>query len=440
MEKFNQIALGLSRKIANRNAKVAVIGLGYVGLPLACELARNRFKVFGIDRDEFRVREVNRGNSYLSDLPDAAIKSLIKGKRLSAVDSFEALSRSDVIIVCVPTPLNKVQDPDLSCVMDAVREIKGRLRKGQLVILESTTYPGTTEEVILPELEQAGLKAGRDFFICFSPERIDPGNLRFRTNNIPKVVGGITETCTKLGVQFYGSLVGKVIPVSSTRTAEMAKLLENTFRIVNIGLINELATVAEALKVDIWEAIEAASTKPFGFMPFYPGPGVGGHCIGIDPVYLSWKAKKHGKNIQFIELARTINLRMPEYIVERVLHLLSTRLHRSIHGSKVLILGVAYKANVSDVRESPAFEIMERLQEYGARVSYHDPYARELKNERSVWRSKRLDQKLIKGQDLVVLLTNHDAFDRAMIAKTARCIFDTRNALKDFRNPNIVKL
>ena len=440
MAKLNRIAIELSQKIRSRKARVAIIGLGYVGLPMACELARSGFTVVGIDTDSYRVRAIGKGRSFLKDIPSAVVQRLVRAKRLSASSSFTQLATSDVIMICVPTPLNKIQDPDLSYIVSATTEIKKFIRKGQLIILESTTYPGTTDEVILPELERDGLKVGRDFFLCFSPERIDPGNPNFRTGNIPKVVGGVTEICRELGTRFYGLILKKVVPVSSTRAAEMTKLLENTFRIVNIGLINELAIVAKALGIDIWEVIEAARTKPFGFMPFYPGPGVGGHCIGIDPVYLSWKARHHGKTVQFVDLARLVNTQMPDYISDQVVYILNERARKGISGAKIMIVGVTYKADVADIRESPALEIINRLGELGARVDYHDPYIHELKNGPRVWQSKVLTASALRSQDLVLLITNHKVLNYTLIARNSKTIFDTRNSFKNCRSKNIVKL
>lgn len=440
MAKKSKAAVNLSRKIRSREACVAVIGLGYVGLPLACVFARKGFRVVGLDRDSGRIEQLAKGQSHIADVPHKEIKRLIKRKRFSATTSPEALRTADIIVICVPTPLNKIQDPDLSYILQARDDIRRFIKPGQLIILESTTYPGTTEELILPEFEKSGLKAGKDFFLCFSPERIDPGNSKFHAGDIPKVVGGITEMCTWLGVLFYSSAIHQVVPVSSTRSAEMTKLLENTFRIVNIGLVNELAMAAEALGIDIWEVIEAASTKPFGFMPFFPGPGVGGHCIGIDPVYLSWKAKHHGKSIQFIELARTVNLHMPDYMVERIFHLLNAKAKRGIHGSRILVLGVAYKADVSDVRESPALEILARLKRAGAQVSYHDPYVAQLEHEGEKWESKKMTASILRAQHLVVILTNHSVFNWGLVAREAKLIFDTRNSLKDFKQSHISRL
>ena len=438
---MNSIARKLSEKIRSRKAKVAVVGLGYVGLPLVVAFVKKGFKVVGIDLDSHRVDQIRHGRSYVEDIPSTELARAVRQKRLEATESYKDLEEADVIIICVPTPLNRVKDPDLSHILQAAEAVRERLRVGQLVILESTTYPGTTEEIVLPTLERSGLRMGRDFFLCFSPERIDPGNRNFPFTKIPKVVGGVTPLCTALGAEIYGTVIEKIVPVSSARTAEMAKLLENTFRIVNIGLVNELAQVARALRINIWEAIEAASTKPFGFMPFYPGPGIGGHCIGIDPIYLSWKARLHGQEIDFIELARRINARMPRFVTEQAVNLLNARLHKAVSGSKILILGVSYKPDVSDVRESPALEILELLQSLGAQISYHDPFVSELKNEHFNLRSEPLRSHTLKNKDLVIVTTAHSRINYSLVAKHARLIFDTRNIkAPTFRSAKVVRL
>ncbi len=436
METVSRLLLG---KIKSHRARIGVIGLGYVGLPLACAFAKKRFFVTGIDTDPGRVASLLKGKSYIADVPSSVIKSCAKAGRLRAVSDEKILAEMDVIIVCVPTPLNRVKDPDMSYIVAATKAIQKRLRRGQLIILESTTYPGTTEEVILPSLEKSGLKAGKDFFLCFSPERIDPGNKNFGTNNIPKVVGGVTKTCTQLGAALYGVLTS-VVSVSSPRTAEMAKLLENTFRIVNIGLINELARAAGSLKVDIWEAIDAAKTKPFGFMPFYPGPGIGGHCIGVDPIYLSWKARMHGSDLHFIELARRINAEMPSYVVSKAVFALNEFRGKAISRSRVMLLGVSYKKNVSDVRESPALDILEELERLGAHISYHDPFVPSIKDEQVLLKSVPLTASQLRRQDLVILTSDHSTFNYKMIVRNSALIYDTRNALRNFKSPNIVRL
>lgn len=430
----------LAQKIRNKEALIAVIGLGYAGLPLAVAFAQKGCRVYGLDLDEEKVTALNAGQSYLGDIPSWVLRRLVSRRLLSAHRDYDLLKTVDVAIVCVPTPLNRVKDPDISYIVAATQEIARRLRRGQLVILESTTYPGTTDEIILPDLERSGLKVGRDFFLCFSPERIDPGNRQFHTTNIPKVVGGITPRCTRLGGLLYSIITPKVVPVSSSRTAEMAKLLENTFRIVNIGLINELARSAGAMKVDIWEAIEAAKTKPFGFMPFYPGPGIGGHCIGVDPIYLSWKARLHGSDLHFIELARRVNAEMPRYVVEQAVYTLNRYAHKAVSRSKVLILGVTYKKDVADIRESPALEILGELKALGAKVNYHDPYVPVLHDQGLRLKSVKLTVPEIRRQDLVILITEHSSLDYKKIVSHARLIYDTRNALRKFKKNTIVRL
>lgn len=430
----------LALKISKSKAHIGIIGLGYVGLPLAAAFAGKGFQVTGIDRDPEKVQALQKGKSYIPDIPTSIIKRLVQSKKLHASTQTDVLSDTDVVIVCVPTPLNRVKDPDLSFIVSAADAICQNLHKGQLVILESTTYPGTTDEVILPSLEKSGMKVGRDFFLCFSPERIDPGNAHFQTNNIPKVVGGVTPACTRLGTALYSKITVAVHPVSSTRAAEMAKLLENTFRIVNIGLINELARAASSLKVNIWEVIEAAKTKPFGFMPFYPGPGIGGHCIGIDPIYLSWKARIQGHDLHFIELARRINSEMPHYVVSQAVYALNQYAHKAISRSKVLVLGVSYKKNVPDTRESPSLDILHELKKLGAAVSFHDPFVAELDHQGNRYKSISLTKANLAQQDLVILATDHTKLPYRFIVQHAPLIYDTRNALKNFSHPHIVRL
>jgi len=438
---MSQAANTLLSKIYSRKACVAVVGLGYVGLPVAMAFVRKGFRSRGIDLDLQRVEKLRRGHSYVEDVPSSEIARAVKSKCFEASEDYEGIDEADIIIICVPTPLNRVKDPDLSYILRAAEAVRDRIRPGQLVILESTTYPGTTEEVVLPTLEKSGLKVGKDFFLCFSPERIDPGNKKFPFTRIPKVVGGVTPACTRLGAAIYGQIIKRIIPVSSARTAEMAKLLENTFRIVNIGLVNELAQVARVLGIDIWEAIEAASTKPFGYMPFYPGPGIGGHCIGIDPIYLSWKAKLHGHEIDFIELARRINARMPRFVAEQAAFLLNARLRKAVKGSRILILGVSYKKDVGDIRESPAIEILELLHGLGAKVSYHDPYVPQFGNEHFSLRSEPLTPANLKKKDLVIVTTEHSKVDYGLVVRHAKLIFDTRNVKSPaFRSPKVVRL
>src|SRR5580765_6773595 len=371
----------LLKRIENKQARLGVIGLGYVGLPLAIEFARAGFHVVGYDVDKAKVADLNAGSSYIPDVPSAHVAEAVKAGTFRATTDGNELKDVDIIDICVPTPLRKTRDPDLSYVVKAVETTASVLRKGQLVILESTTYPGTTDEVVQPALEAGGLKAGEDFYLAFSPERVDPGNPTHNTKNIPKVVGGINEASNTAAVAFYSQVIDTVIPVSSTRVAEMVKLLENTFRAVNIGLVNELALMSHRMDINVWEVIDAAKTKPFGFMPFYPGPGLGGHCIPIDPFYLSWKARQSGFECRFIELAGHVNASMPDYVVERVAEALNS-VRKPINGSSILLVGVAYKKDVNDMRESPALDILELLARRGARVSYADPWVPQLKHDK----------------------------------------------------------
>ncbi|MFH1312181.1 MAG: nucleotide sugar dehydrogenase [Candidatus Eisenbacteria bacterium] len=432
----NSIFTKLRRKIRHREASLAVIGLGYVGLPLAVEMARAGLKVYGIDVDAEKVRMVNAGDSYIQDVPSKTLKSVVRRKSLMATTDFSILARCDAIDICVPTPLRKTKDPDISYIISAVEHIGAHLRRGQLVILESTTYPGTTEEVILPRLEQTGYKVGKDFFLAFSPERVDPGNREYTTGCIPKVVGGITESCTQIASELYMISIDAVVQVSSSTVAEMVKLLENTFRSVNIGLVNEMCLMCDRMNIDVWEVIEAAATKPFGFLKHYPGPGLGGHCIPIDPFYLSWKAKMAGFEPRFIELAGQINSSMPDYVISKINDVLNDS-KKSIRGSKVLILGAAYKPDVSDTRESPAIDIIRMLIERGARVVYADPHVDEIKFDGITMQSVPISGKKISVYDCVVIVTNHAAFNYDMIVRCSRAVVDTRNALKDFSSRKI---
>ena len=426
-------------KIRRHEARCGIIGLGYVGLPLALEFARAGFRVTGIDVDRGKVDAIMAGRSYVVDVSDAEIAEQVAAGRLMATSDFAAIAELDTVNICVPTPLRKTKDPDLTFVVSAVNEIRRHLRRGQLVILESTTYPGTTEEVVLPALEASGLQVGRDFCLAFSPERIDPGNPQFNTRNIPKVVGGVTPACTKMAAALYAECVDQVIPVSSTRVAEMVKLLENTFRSVNIGLVNEIALMSHALGVDVWEVIDAAKTKPFGFMAFYPGPGLGGHCIPIDPFYLSWKAKMNGFEPRFIELAGHINESMPRFVVEKITDALN-RHKKSVRGSRVHILGVAYKAGVNDIRESPALNVMKILTDKGAMLSYSDPYIPAIREEGLCLDSLPQKNGWLANIDCVVVLTAHREFDYGSVGESAPLVVDTRNALQGYRGENIVRL
>lgn len=438
---LNATAQKLLKSLENFQARIGIIGQGYVGLPLAVAFAKRGFRVSGIDLDRRKIESLRKGKSYIEDVPSRDVEELVSKKLFSPTDDFDVLAKLDVVIICVPTPLNRVRDPDLSFITKAADSIRERLHKGQLIILESTTYPGTTEEIILPNLERSGLSVERDFFLCFSPERIDPGNKKFPIHKIPKVVGGINPVSTRLGAALYSNISEQVVPVTSSRTAEMAKLLENTFRIVNIGLVNELAKIANVLKINIWEAIDAASTKPFGFMPFYPGPGIGGHCIGVDPIYLSWKARTQGADVRFIELARRVNEEMPRFVIDKAMHILNTRTHKAMSLSKILILGVSYKRDVSDTRESPALEIIHGLEELGAKVNYHDPFVPQIKNETIHLKSLPLKVKNLKAADLVIVVTDHTSLDYDYIAKNARVIFDTRNVKwSEKYNGKLIKL
>ncbi len=416
----------LSQRIKQRKAHIGLIGLGYVGLPLAVEFAREGFRVTGIDLDQSRVEGVLHARSYILDVSSEDLRHLRQSGRLQATASFDVLRGQDAIIICVPTPLRKTREPDMSYILSATEQIARRVRKGQLIVLESTTYPGTTEEVILPALEAQGLKVGRDFCLAFSPERIDPGNSVYTTRTIPKVIGGITPACTRLAQELYGSVIHKTVCVSSAKVAEMVKLLENTFRAVNIGLVNEIALICNRLGIDAWEVIEAAKTKPFGFMPFYPGPGIGGHCIPSDPMYLAWKVRVHGFEARFIELATQINGAMPEYVVEKVVSVLNDR-RKPLKGSQVLLLGLAYKKDVSDLRDSPAFDVARLLEERGASVGYHDPYVESVQLNGTKQISQPLTESVLRRSDCVVLLTNHSQVDYGFVLKHAPVIVDTRN-------------
>jgi UDP-N-acetyl-D-glucosamine dehydrogenase len=432
-------APALARRLEDRSARLAVIGLGYVGLPLAVEFAKAGFKVHGIDIDERRVRDLNQGRSYIQDVATADVADMVKAGRFSATTDFSVLKRCDSVNICVPTPLSKQRDPDVSYIVAAATEVARHLHRGQLVILESTTYPGTTEELVLPMLAESGLQVGRDFYLAFSPERVDPGNATYTTRNIPKVVGGVTEACTRAAVQLYRQRLDQVVPVSSTQVAEMVKLLENTFRSVNIGLVNEMAMMCARLGIDVWEVIRAAATKPFGFMPFYPGPGLGGHCIPIDPFYLSWKARASGFEARFIELAGYVNGHMPDHVVDLVAEALN-RQGRSVRGSRVLVLGVAYKADIDDVRESPSLDILEKLRERGARIEYSDPHVPTLRFAGGVMKSVPFTPARIRAFDCVVVATAHRSVDYRALLRSARSVVDTRNALAGVRSPKIIRL
>jgi len=427
------LATELRRRINTREVRTGVIGLGYVGLPLAVEFARAGYSVVGLDIDQRKVDAINGGTSYIPDVTQKDIAELSASGRLQATSDFRAIRDLDTINICVPTPLRKTKDPDVSYMVAAVEEVAKYLHPGMLIILESTTYPGTTEELVRPILEATGLKAGRDFFLAFSPERVDPGNPHFSTANVPKVVGGTTPTCAAISEALYVNAIERVVKVGSTQAAEMVKLLENTFRAVNIGLVNEIAMMSDTLGIDVWEVVDAAATKPFGFMPFYPGPGLGGHCIPIDPFYLSWKAKQNGFDARFIELAGQINGHMPEYVVSRVSEALNAN-RKPVNGSRVLVLGVAYKRDIDDVRESPALDVMKLLHDKGAAVSYSDPHVPFL--AATTWhgphalQSVVIDPRALDGFDAVVITTDHKAFDYELLAHHGVTVVDTRDALR----------
>jgi UDP-N-acetyl-D-glucosamine dehydrogenase len=431
-------AEALAVKIQARTAKASVIGLGYVGLPLATELGRAGFSVVGVDKDPNKIAAIQGGSSYIPDVDSKLFSELAGAGKLSASLDAAVLAHCDTVSICVPTPLRKTKDPDMSFIMDATELLAAYLHPGMLIILESTTYPGTTEEAILPVLEQSGLKAGKDFFLCFSPERVDPANPTFHTRNIPKVIGGVTPECTRMGALFYSQVMDTVVPVSSTRVAEMVKLLENTFRMINIGLANEVALMCDRMGIDVWEVIDAAATKPFGFMAFYPGPGLGGHCIPVDPLYLSWKIKQAGYEPRFIELASHINGQMPFFVADKVQAALNEQC-KAVKGSRVHIVGVAYKRDVSDIRESPALEVIAALDQRGALLTYSDPFVPELKLHGLTLQSQDLMQ--AAGQsDCCVIITNHSNVDYRALVDVAPLVVDTRNALKAMRSEKIVRL
>jgi UDP-N-acetyl-D-glucosamine dehydrogenase len=431
----------LESKLERHNATAAVIGLGYVGLPLAMEIAAAGFKVIGIDLDSSKIAALKEGKSYILDVPEKTVADAVRSGQFTPTTDFSALAGADTVSICVPTPLSKSRDPDISFILSATEEIRKYLHRDQLIVLESTTYPGTTDELIVPELECSGLKVGDDFFVAFSPERIDPGNASFTTRNTPKIVGGITARCTEIARLFYSQFIERVIPVSGTKCAEMVKLLENTFRSVNIGMVNELALMCDLLGVDVYEVIDAAATKPFGFSPFYPGPGLGGHCIPIDPHYLAWKLKALNFQARFIGLAAEINGMMPSVVSTMVADGLN-RSSKSIRGSKVMILGVAYKKNVSDCRESPALDVMRLLSEKGALLSYNDPLVPSLRLGRSMLKSIEASPAIIADHDCVIILTDHSTYDIPSIVEAAKLVIDTRNSTKElhvFRD-KIIKL
>jgi UDP-N-acetyl-D-glucosamine dehydrogenase len=431
-------AARLKEKIQNKTAKVGIIGLGYVGLPLAVEFGEAGFEVIGIDILQSKVDDLNKGVSYIQDIPTETLRPLVESGKIRATTDFSVIRDLDTIDICVPTPLRKTKDPDMSFIDAASREIAKYFHEGLLVVLESTTYPGTTDEVLRPMFEERGFKVGEDFFLCFSPERVDPGNARFQTKNIPKVVGGTTPECTEIAKLFYSQALETVVPVAGTQVAEMVKLLENTFRMINIGLVNEMALMCDRMGINVWDVIDAAATKPFGFMPFYPGPGLGGHCIPIDPYYLSWKSRQSGIEARFIDLAGQINGFMPHFVVEKIQNALNEHT-KPLRGSHVHIVGVAYKRNIDDLRESPALDIIHLLEKRGAKVTYSDPYVPKIHFEPQDLEHTDLIP-AAKQADCCVIITDHSDFNYTALVESAKLIVDTRNALKNIPSEKIVRL
>ncbi|HBI02597.1 MAG TPA: UDP-N-acetyl-D-glucosamine dehydrogenase [Paenibacillaceae bacterium] len=429
--KIEQLAQSLLNKINTKEAMVGVVGLGYVGLPLAVEKAKAGYRVIGFDVQEKRVGMVNEGINYIGDVVDDDLKSMVESGQFQATTDYSKITELDAVAVCVPTPLDLYQQPDTSYVEASAKEIAKYLHKGMLIVLESTTYPGTTEEILKPILEDTGLVCGEDFFLAYSPERVDPGNKHYNTKNTPKVVGGMTKSCTSVAAALYRNVLeGDIHEVSSPAVAEMEKILENTFRNINIALVNEMAILCNKMGIDVWEVIDAAATKPYGFMPFYPGPGLGGHCIPIDPFYLTWKAREYNYHTRLIEIAGEINNEMPEFVVERCMKILNKE-KKSLNGSKVLLLGVAYKKDIEDMRESPVLPILEKLEAEGADWVVTDPHVTEFKLMGKIVQTVELTPELVASADLVLFTTNHTAFDYEMIGKESKVIFDTRNAMKD---------
>ena len=426
----------LVAKAQDRSALIGIVGLGYVGLPLAMEFARAGFRVVGFDVSQAVVDSLTQGRSHVQDVASADVARFAKEGAFTATTDLARLREPDVVSICVPTPLSKTKDPDVSYVLAATNAVKRALRRGQLIVLESTTYPGTTRELMLPALEGTGLKVGEDFFLAFSPERVDPGNPKWNTRNTPKVVGGITDTCRRVALEIYGPAIERLVPVSSTEAAELVKILENTFRSVNIGLVNEMAIVCDKLGVNVWEVIDAAATKPFGFMKFTPGPGVGGHCIPLDPHYLAWKMRTLNYRTRFIELAGEINAAMPEYWVARAVDRLNEQ-SKAVRGSHTLVLGVAYKKNIDDIRESPALDVIRLLRRHGAIVEYHDPHVPGLKDDDLELKSVPLTPEVLKGADCVLIVTDHSDVDYGLVARHARVVVDTRNALAGGRGKGV---
>ena len=429
----------LIEKIENRTARIAVVGLGYVGLPLAVEFASKGFNVIGIDVSSEKVKKVNAGRNYIQDIDDALLEKLVKEKKIFATSDFSVMKNIDCVSICVPTPLSKTGDPDISYMISARDAIMPHIKSPLLFVLESTTYPGSTYELVATKMEENGLKVGKDVFVAFSPERVDPGNVVYKTHNTPKVVGGVTKQCTKIATVLYSSIIETIVPVSSVTTAEMTKLLENTFRSINIGLVNEVAIMCKYLGIDVWEVINAASTKPFGYKTFYPGPGLGGHCIPIDPLYLSWKLKTLNYKARFIELADEVNSSMPEHVLTLISDALNTK-KKSVNGSKILVLGMAYKNDIDDMRESPAITVCELLILRGAKISYHDSFIPQCRLASKTFKSKKLTPTEIKKADCVIILTSHSNVDYNEVVNLSKLVVDTRNATKGIKKKNIVKL
>ncbi|NVM04296.1 MAG: nucleotide sugar dehydrogenase [Candidatus Helarchaeota archaeon] len=436
---MDDIFYKLKEKIKNRKLKIAVIGLGYVGLPLAVEFTKNGYNVVGIEKDEKRMQMVNKGYSYIEDVNSEFLKDAVNSKKMTVTNDYSALKKVDCINICVPTPLGKTKAPDISYVLDAAENIQKYLSRGQLIFLESTTYPGTTRELVMPILERSGLKTGRDFFLVYSPERIDPGNKIYNIKNIPKILGGITRKCTKIGKYFYLEIIDSIVEVSSTDAAEMVKLLENTFRSVNIALVNEVAIMCDRLNLNIWEIIDSASTKPFGYMKFYPGPGLGGHCLPVDPHYLSWKLKSLNYRARFIEIAGEINSEMPLFVINKIIESLN-RQKKSVNGSKILLIGISYKRDVSDIRESPALDILNILEREGASVYYHDPLVSNFILNKKEYKSKYINENLLKKIDCAVIITDHSNVNYRLILDNTKIIVDTRNAYKGIKNRKVITL
>jgi UDP-N-acetyl-D-glucosamine dehydrogenase len=420
----------LIAKAESRQALIGIVGLGYVGLPLAAEMAEAGFRVLGYDVTQRVVDTINRGVSHVLDVPSERLAKFVKQGLITATSDASRLSEPDMVAIAVPTPLSKTRDPDISYIVAATEALARHLRPGQAVVLESTTYPGTTRDLMLPALEKSGLKVGTDFFLAFSPERVDPGNAKYQTRNTPKIIGGITPACTRVATALYAPAIETMVPVSSPEAAELTKLLENTFRAVNIGLVNEMAIVCDKLGVDVWEVIEAANTKPFGFMKFTPGPGVGGHCIPLDPHYLAWKMRALNYRTRFIEVAGEVNSEMPEYWVQKVVHALNEH-GKAVRGAGVLVVGIAYKKDIDDIRESPAIDVVRLLQRMGGDVSYHDPYIPEMREDGMVLRSVPLDAATVRAADCVMIVTDHSAIDYLMIGREAQALVDTRHAVAD---------